>query len=196
MVYFPGFPSRGWSPSKNELAQDRLVPRFLPAFWTLAIRGRNSWFLHRGGCWNPAAGEAETTWVYWRSRLQPGTAGGASRSTKVPEGLMASPSGGPKESHQLSWDKTSLSFPVGPRLAPTGSRYGLVTARAAAPYSRRGRRTNATARNRNVSGYFAAGRRPNANGGGGFKRRSGNSTPRPNASVVVVSVRRRRPTWT
>jgi len=113
----------------------------------------------------------------------------------VPEGLKASPSGGPEGSNQLPRDKISLSFPHALRLAPTGFRNGLVTARAAVRDSLRARGTNVTARNRNVSGCSAAGRQPNANVACGVKRRSGSSTPRPSASAVVANVRHRRQAW-
>ena len=114
----------------------------------------------------------------------------------MPEGLMSSPSGGPKGSNQLPRDKVSLSFPPAPRLAPTGFRPGLVTGMAVVVCFHLVRGTSATARSRNVSGSSAAGRRPNANVSCGFKRRRSNSTPRRNASVVVASVRRRRQAWT
>ena len=33
------FPSKGWSPSEGELAQDSLLPCFLRHFWTERMRG-------------------------------------------------------------------------------------------------------------------------------------------------------------
>ena len=140
----------------------------------------------------PCTGEPEAGCVYWRNRLRKGTAGGAFRGTRMPEGLMSSPSGGPKGSNQLPRDKVSLSFSPAPRLAPTGFRPGLVTGMAVVVCFHLVRGTSVTARNRNVSGSSAAGRRPNANESCGFKRRSSNSTPRRNASVVVASGKRRR----
>jgi hypothetical protein len=113
--------------------------------------------------------------------------------SKVPEGLKHSPSGGPNGSSTSPWDKNSLAFPVGARLAPTGFRRGSVTGRAVVAFFHRGRGTNATAKSWNVSGCSAVGRRPNANAGCGANLKSSSNTPRPNASVVVANVRRRRP---
>jgi hypothetical protein len=112
---------------------------------------------------------------------------------KVPEGLMASPSGGPNGSTTSPWDKNSVAFSVGVRLTPTGFRHGSVTGRAVVASLHHERGTNATARSRNVSACSTAGRRLNANVGCGAKQNSGNSTPPPNGSVVVANVSHGRP---
>ena len=91
------------------------------------------------------------------------TAGGELDNRKVPEGLKASPSGGPNGSNQLPRDKNSLSLPLLPRLAPVDFRRGLVTGNTVVVFLRHGRGTNSTARIQNASGCCAAGRQLNAN---------------------------------
>ena len=91
------------------------------------------------------------------------TAGGEWDNRKVPEGLKASPSGGPNGSNQLPRDKNSLSLPLLPRLAPVDFRRGLVTGNTVVVFLRHGRGTNSTARIQNASGCCAAGRQLNAN---------------------------------
>ena len=114
---------------------------------------------------------------------------------KMPEGLKASPSGGPEGSHQLPRDKISLSFPHHPRLAPTDFRHGLVIARAVAASFHRGRPITASVGSGNARGCCAAGRMPNGNGGSGARSRTARNTPRPNANAVVANGRRRRQPW-